>query len=302
MPLGSTYSLHWFCLTRPGLNLATILITFIFSRNNNHVQTAISPDIPKNLGPSVASYGPRRRRWREAWVWPFPGFILACILIITGLDWYYYGYTQYGPIAAQAWSQDWLFWGILIGSVTLIVTAWQVFQTRVRVYLFRYGIEVHLPRQAPQTLRWEDITGIASATIQDCIWGRAFRTRHRLTIHLTQGKPLTFDDRVDNLLELTTRLKANLYPRLLPGFRIRFQAGQQLAFGPVSIQASSIMIRERQHSWEYVNRITILAGNLVIETRIHESGNLKSFRLPVIQIPNLELLFQVLQRGLNQQL
>ena len=265
------------------------------------MQTAISPDIQKTLGPSVACYGPRRRRWREAWVWPLPGFILACILIITGLDWYYYGYTQYGPIAAQTWSQDWLFWGILIGVITLIVTAWQVFQTRVRVDLFRYGIEVHLPRQASQTLRWEDITGIASTTIQDSIWGRVLRTRHRLIIHLTQGKPITFDDRVDKLLELTTRLKANLYPRLLPGFRTRFQAGQQLTFGPISIQSSSIKIRERQLPWEYVNRITVLAGHLVIETRTEKSEHPKSLRVPVIQIPNLELLLQVLQRGLNQQ-
>jgi hypothetical protein len=266
------------------------------------VQTAISPDIQKILGPSVASYGPRRRRWREAWVWPLPGFILACILIITGLDWYYYGYTQYGPIAAQSWSQDWLFWGILIGLLTIFVTAWQVFRTRVRVNLYRYGIEVHLPRQASQALRWEDITGIASATIQDSVWGRIFRTRHRLTIYLTQGKPIFLDDRVYNLLELTTRLKANLYPRLLPGFRARFKADQQLNFGPLSIQSHSITIRERQIPWEYVYRITVLAGHLVVETRSQESDHPKSTRLPVIQIPNLELLLQVLQQSLNQQI
>jgi hypothetical protein len=260
------------------------------------VQTAISTDIQKNLGQSVASYGPRRRRWREAWVWPLPGFILAFILVITGLDWYYYGYTQYGPIAAQSWSQDWLLWGILIGLVTLFVTAWQVYYARVRVNLFRYGIEVHLPRQASQALRWEDITGIASATIHDGIWGRILRTRHRLTIYLSKGKPITLDDRVDNLLELTTRLKANLYPRLLPGFRTRFQAGQPLTFGPVSVQSNSILIRKKQIPWEHVYRITVLAGHLVVETRTQESDHSKSLRMPVIQIPNLELLLQVLQR------
>jgi len=88
---------------------------------------------------------------------------------------------------------------------------------------------------------------------------------------------------------------------LLPGFRARFQAGQQLIFGPVSIQSSFIKIRERQLPWENVNRITVFAGHLVIETRTQESENPKSFRLPAAQIPNLELLFQVLQRGLNQQ-
>ena len=187
------------------------------------MQPATSTETPINLGPSVASYGPRKRRWREAWIWPLPGFLLACVLIATGLDWYYYGYTQYGSVAAQSWSQDWLFWGLFIGAVTLVILIWQIFRDRVKVDLYRYGIEVHLPRRALLSLRWEDISGIASATIKDSLGGHTLRTRHRLLIYHTKGKPITLDDRVRNLLELTTRLKANLYPRLLPGFRSRFQ-------------------------------------------------------------------------------
>jgi hypothetical protein len=266
------------------------------------VETAISTDIQKNLGPSVASYGQRRRRWREAWIWPLPGFILSFILIITGLDWYYYGYTQYGPIAAQSWSQHWLFWGIFIGAITLIISIWQVLRSRIWVNLFQYGISVHLPINSSYSLRWEEITGIASATIQDILLGHILRTHHRLSILLHNGKPIILDDRLDNLLEFTTRLKANLYPRLLPGYRTRFQNGDQLDFGPLSIQSKVLLIRGKELTWDQVNRITVSVGNLIIETQDPRTEHLKNIRIPVTDIPNLELFLQVIQQGMNKSL
>ncbi len=265
------------------------------------MQTAPSPDTQKILGPSVASYGPRRRRWREAWIWPLPGFILALVFIITGLDWYYYGYTQYGPIAAQSWSQNWLAWGILIGFSSLFLTTWQVYRAQVRINLYQYGIEIQHPLRPSRILRWEEINGITSVTIQNSLWERTLRVRHQTTLFVTHDRLITLDYRVDKLLELTTRLKANLYPRLLPDLRIRFQSGQALTFGTISIQLNYIAIRKKQIPWETINRITILSGYLTIETRSQVSLDLKNIRIPVIQIPNLELLLQVLQRGLNKQ-
>jgi hypothetical protein len=221
------------------------------------------------------------------------------VLISSGLDWYYYGYTQYGPTAAQAWSQAWLSWGILIGLITLLVTVWQVFRARVSVILYRYGMDVHIPFRSTHSLRWEDITGIASGNIQDSLWGHIYRTRHHLTVFLTQGKPIALDDRIDNLLEMTTRIKANLYPRLLPGYRTRFKAGKKLDFGPLSIQSNAITLHNKLIPWENVKNITVSAGFLVVETADQRPNYVKSTRIPIIHIPNLELLLQVLQQGLN---
>lgn len=266
------------------------------------MQTAALTDPQKILGTLVAKYGPRKRRLREAWIWPLPGFILSLVLIITGMDWYYYGYTQYGPVAAQSWSQTWLAWGLLIAFLTLCLTIWQAFRTHVGISLFQYGIEVKLPRHPKFIKRWDEITGIVSATIQDRFLGYTIRTHHRLTIMLSHGKPITLDDRVGSLLEMATRLKANLYPRLLPGLHARFQFGQALSFGPISIQLKYLGIRERQIPWEHVGRITVLSGHLIVDTDNNTPDHLKKYRVPIYQIPNLELLFQVLQRGLTEQI
>ncbi len=262
------------------------------------MDTVIVTDSPPTLGPLVASYGPWKRRWREAWLWPIPGFILAAILVISGLDWYYYGYSQYGPTAAQSWSQDWLFWGISLGILTLILAAWQAYRARVRVNLYRAGVDINLPGSTHRSLRWEEITGVSNITTQDSIRGHILRTKHQVKIFPVQGRPITLDDRFDNLLELTTRLKANLYPRILPGLRARFKAGQALSFGPITIQANVLSIRGRQLQWASINHITVLSGRLVIAINDQDVTHPKKISLPIQQIPNLELFLQVLQPGL----
>jgi hypothetical protein len=260
------------------------------------VQKANTTDPQKNLGAQVASYGPRIRRWREAWIWPIPGFILSFVLLITGLDWYYYGYTQYGPVAANSWSQNWLIYGILIGGLTLGLTAWQMHRSRIQVNLYRYGIDVKLPGRSNLSLRWEDISGIASATTQEQIFKHTYHTSHQITLLPTHGKPFSLDDRVDNLTELTTRLKANLYPRLLPGLKVRYQTGNLLSFGPISIQSNYISIRGKRIPWERIGRITVLEGHLVVNSQNSNPNHSQNYHVPVYQIPNLELLLQVLER------
>ena len=248
------------------------------------------------LGSQVVSYTPRKRRWREAWLWPIPGFLISIILLITGLDWYYYGYTQYGPVAATAWSQNWLTWGVLIGILTLVTTIWQVYHSRVQVTIFRYGIEVKTPGHSRQPYRWEDITGIASTSTQEQFFGHTYHVNHRLTIWLIKGNPISLDDHIANLLELATRLKANLYPRLLPGLRSRFQSGQPIPFGPITIQSGYIIVREDQIPWNQIKHITVMSGHLIVDGQAQTSKQSNRYHLSVSKIPNIELLLQLMQR------
>ncbi len=259
----------------------------------------ISSDTSKIIGQSVAGYGPRKRHFREAWLWPLPGFILAVILIITGLDWFYYGYTKYGPVAASSWSQNWLVAGILICGITLIITSWQFYRSRVSINLYQYGISIKLPGRSIRNHRWEDISGIASATIQEKILGQIIRTRHRCTLFFTQGTSISFDDRVHKITELITRLKANIYPRLLPKLRLQYISGQQLVFGPIGIHINYIDIKEKQIPWDQINRITVNSGHLCIEISNQPAGHTTLHRISIEKIPNLELLFQILLRGTN---
>jgi len=263
------------------------------------VQTMISSETSKIIGQAVAGYGPRKRQLREAWLWPIPGFILAVILIITGLDWFYYGYTKYGPVAASLWSQDWLAAGIIVCAITLCLTVWQFYRSRVKISLYQYGIGIKLPGRSLRNYRWEEISGIASATIQEKLWGHIIRTRHRCTLYFSQDSPIILDDRVHKISELATRLKANIYPRLLPRLRLQYISGGQLSFGPIGIQLNYLVMKEKQIPWEQIERITVNSGHFCVEKRTQVSDHTLTHRISIDKIPNLELLFQILQRGLN---
>lgn len=259
----------------------------------------ISGDTSKIIGQSVAGYGPRKRQFREAWLWPLPGFILAILLIITGLDWFYYGYTKYGPVAANSWSQNWLVAGILICVITLSLTSWQFYRSRVKINLCQYGISIKLPGRSMGNYRWEEISGIASATIQEKFLGHIIRTRHRCTIYFKQDTPIIFDDRVHKITELITRLKANIYPRLLPELRLQFKNGERLIFGPIGIHIDYMVLSKKQIPWEQIGRITVSSGHLCIEIRNKPSDHTSIHRISIEKIPNLELFYQILQRSLN---
>lgn len=254
----------------------------------------------KFLGAPIAVYSPRKRYWFEILTWPLPGFILAIVLIIIGLDWYYYGYTGFGPIAAQIWSWDWLLWGMVIGGFTLVITAWQVYRSRINVYLYRDGITVQFPLQKTQALLWNEINAISSASVHEKLWGHSLRIHHKLKIFTTQGKSYTFDDRIHNLPELTTRLKANLYPRKLSNLRSRFKDGHKLVFGPITIDTFSMKINQKNIPWNQVKKMTVNNGHLIIMMKQSGITKPKHLSMPVYQIPNLELLMQVLQQGNNQ--
>ena len=266
------------------------------------MQTTTTTNNNNTLGRQVASYGPRRRRWREAWVWPIPGYILSIILLITGFDWYHYGYTQYGPVAATFWSQNWLIWGFLIGILTLASTIVLILRSRVRVDIYRYGVEIKLPVRLTHQLRWDKITGISSSTTHEQFLKHTYRSTHRIVITRSNGNPLILDDRISNLVELATRLKANLYPRLLPGLRVQYQNGHPINFGPIEIQKEYLSFKNTKIPWARIRRITVLSGHLVIETFQSKPKQWKSMRVSIQQIPNLELLFQVLDRGSIEQL
>lgn len=266
---------------------------------NNNVQPATSIRNQKILGAPIATYSPRKRQWYELLIWPLPGFIIAIVLIIAGLDWYYYGYTGFGPIAAKLWSWDWLLWGMVIGGFTLMVSAWQVYRSRIKVCLYRYGITIQLPLHKTRTLRWDEINGISSASIHEILLGHSLCIHHQLKILTNQGKSYTFDDRISHLLELTTRLKANLYPRILPKLRIRFKDGHPLIFGPVTIDLHSVKINQKNILWDQVCQMTVINGHLIIMVQHPGVKKPKHHSIPVYQIPNLELLMQLLQQGHN---
>ena len=117
---------------------------------------------------------------------------------------------------------------------------------------------------------------------------------HRVTVYPKDGMPIKLDNQIKKLDELGARIKAKIYPRLLIELRSELKTGENLSFGPITLNLQTITIRGNEIPWGQVTRINPRAGFLVVELK-----NQRGKKIPVEQIPNIELFIQLIQEGVE---
>jgi hypothetical protein len=149
-----------------------------------------------------------------------------------------------------------------------------------------------------RNLRWQQISGVALSATQAVFFDSRGQTRLRAVIYPNQGKPLRLGEQLENLAELVSRIKASLYPRLLPDMKASFQAGKWLYFGPLALQAGVLRLQHAELTWQQVEDIQVKNGYLAVSWR-EGQGPARNVRIPISKIPNLELLLQIIREGVN---
>ncbi len=223
-------------------------------------------------------------------------FILVGTSVLTplgyGLYIVYYGYTKHGLAAAVTWGKAWFLISIITFSLALILIL-LLRRSIAEVFIYKNGLKLRKSRWSTKIFHWDQLSGISTTIIQENFFNRTLQTRYHATLYPSQGKPVQIDDHLENLPELITRIKAHLYPKLLPKLRTAFKSDERVPFGPIVIQSHSLSIRSQQIPWDQVLRVTVQDARLVIELKN------KIYRVPASVIPNLELLFQLIRDGVH---
>jgi hypothetical protein len=251
-----------------------------------------SPAKPvKSLGALVRRYPARPLGWGEL-------LALACLGSLGVLAPLGYGLWQtqviqasHGLVAAQVASRIWY----ILALLALVCFGWLVIvrlaAQRAFVAVHENGLALRKSWGALSRWRWSAISGLASEHSEHYFLGLRLGTRYRAVLVPTTGKPVRLPDGLANYPELISQLKAILYPRLLPDLEANLQAGQSLYFGPLAISCQGLSHRAQRWTWAEVQHFDIQNGLLEINTRPE-----RKLRFPTSQIPNLELLLQLVSQ------
>ena len=247
---------------------------------------------PKNLGSLIATYRYRPLRWREKLVYLVMGLLAVGLPLAVGSTRYIEGYNNHGELAAVTWSRSWFILAIfaLICWSLLIVHRLRLADRYIAIH--QKGIAIKI--QQASALRWEEISGIASGAFQPSLFGMRGDIRYRATIIPNVGKPIAIRGSFENLPECITRLKARLYPILEAALKPLFVEGKWIYFGPVAVQRDALRLYRLQLPWNDVKRVSISKGDLVVEL-----SDQSSKRIAVDQIPNIEILLQLIDQGVT---
>jgi hypothetical protein len=219
----------------------------------------------------------------------------------------------FGPVPAVYWSGPWLMGGGILLLICLLGSLFTYSKRQPAVHLHVQGLCIM--KRKILVLLWEQIDGIASGTYSYIDPLRMTRTvSYKASIFPVKGRAVHLRGSSDgtggivDLHELIQRIKKNLYLVMRSEYARMFRSGLPLYFGPVEISQAGIKFRRklpftgmRSARWENVKRITVQSGYFLVELEQQpkRGKGLQTYRLPVAQIPNLELLLKIIDQGVE---
>ncbi len=145
-----------------------------------------------------------------------------------------------------------------------------------------------------QTFLWDQIKGINTRTVREKFLSIPLRTHQQTILYLVNDQIIRLGDEFKNLSELTDRLKAKIYPKQLTKSREIYHTNQLITFGPLTLSRNYIYIGQRKIALNKIEFIGVRGGHLLIATRINHQE-----RISISEIPNLEILLQLIDEGMN---
>ena len=254
----------------------------------------MQPSTHKDLGKIIAIYRDRPLTWRDVLILFLPAALAVLAPWAYGVYRTYYAQAHYGPAAAQNWGPPWFGLAALALIPLLLLGLIRIRRSRRIVDVHKNGLRIRQTFGREHVFYWAQVEAISCNSVQESFLGINLSPRHRVRLFPVDGKPIRLNRNLDQLPELIARIKGKINPRLLPVLRADLQAGKILSFGPIQLDRKRLKLRGKDYSWDQVALINIRAGHLVVEFT-----NRRARKIPVGQIPNVELMIQLIQEGVE---
>ena len=256
-------------------------------------QQPLRPEKGNQLGTLITIYQDRPLRWIDLVTTFIPAALAVLSPFLYGLQRAQYARANYGPAAAQTWSRPWYLLSTAALIPLLLFALRRLRRSHRLVMLYKNGLSIQGMGWRNRKFTWGEISGISNLVTQDRFLGIPLRKRVLATLHPTNGKPVKLDHRLPHLDELCARIKAKIYPRLIPEMRSSIQSGSTLFYGPIDMNIERINIRGKKTPWDQISKIHVHQGRLMIEFE-----NRRIRKIPIREIPNIEIFIQLIQEGL----
>ncbi|MEW6717529.1 MAG: DUF6585 family protein [Chloroflexota bacterium] len=202
-----------------------------------------------------------------------------------------YAYTHYGPVAAKAWGQTWFLISCLAALIFLLLSLYRLRLAHQFVAIYQNGLHIQPKPGRKHVLGWKHIKGLIISGTQERFLGITWRVREKATLQLIDDKKITLPS-LPGKSEMLESIKEKLYPHLLESMQMEYRAGNTLSFGQLTFDQHGLHLPHCSMYWKNIQQMHLENGALVIKLN---NGKQKS--IPASQIPNLELLLQLVKQG-----
>lgn len=250
------------------------------------------PSSSQYLGTPIATF---RGRPIDAPTWVFvflPGALVITVFFLYGAILAVTTYQQHGPALAIARSQAWFLFAAILFLLFAAYLIYRILISLQRIRVFESGFQQRSFFLRVNFYQWAELSGISSSATRLTILGRPISTTPAGKIFLSTGRSIDISRSCQGIPKLIKILKSKLYPLVWPQIKSEILAGRKVNFGRITVKKEGMQISRRAIPWDSIARLFTEGGFLVVE--LHDNS---SHKVPTINIPNLELLLETVNRG-----
>lgn len=227
-------------------------------------------------------------------------FFLGGAVLAFSLGFYdtYLAFQQHGP----AMIDDKLTVPLVIAFILIafgLLAGWGAYINWNKGVVAYEGGFAYTDRKGLQIWRWEDVVSMTSAIIRHYTNGIYTSTTHVYTLFNRQNQRLVLSDSISKVEELAKNIDESIFSFLYGRAADQYNAGQAVAFGPVTIGKGGIAIGKKTYPWTDVKEVSIHHGVLKVSRK--EGVWFSGASAPASTIPNLRVLLSLIDQvtGVN---
>ena len=194
--------------------------------------------------------------------------------------------TTYGPAAVSRWAGPWFVAAppLLILGLAGLVRAWWL--GRLRVEVSEAGLRMVRGRRA---------VGVPWAAVREVRTRAAPRgagTFARLELRGEGRHRLRFNRTLPDLDGLVDQVKRHALPLLLEDYRLRFNRGEPISLGELTLDSHGLQAGRKRIQWDAVQAVEVRAGEMVVTAR-EPAGT--RIRMTANRLPNFDVAVQLVR-------
>ncbi len=220
-------------------------------------------------------------------------FISAAVITAYGIYDALWWTQHYGPVMFQARIMTPL---IIAGILFFIgvLLAWSAYDSwKKGAVVYERGF-AYSDRKGIQAWRFEDCASVTAAVTRHYTNGIYTGTTHRYTLLDRQNRHLVLGDALGKVEELDAAIEKGIFPQLYEQAAGRYNAGETLVFGPVSLNKNGLQIGKKAFSWPEVGAVSVQRGILQVSKK--DGGWFSGANTSVAVIPNLRVLLSLIDQ------
>lgn len=186
--------------------------------------------------------------------------------------------------------------GALAFALVLIILVDTFLSRDKRVYVCPAGL-LYQHQGKTEAIRWDQVEAFWQRVVRRSSYGVQTGTSHLYTIRRNDGTTFKFNDQLYNVEALGNTIARETARLLLPRFIAAYQAGQTIAFGPISLNQQGVSNGKELLPWHQVKEIKANRGFLSIQKE--SNTRLKWKTVQASRIPNVNVFLALVDSIVN---